>query len=1513
MAFGQKIVPQRIDLDSHESLCGPNVARFIKNLTYSIDDTSIEAVGQGSQTGVYKPLRSNEVYVKDFTLPSGDNHPIGSYSVKELKQVFFFIYNSLGNHAVYRINGGTRTIDTVYVGPSLNFILQPQYFVHFGACWLEIVTIADPVTGEKKNRTFLFFTIGIGDQKFISVEDSILTNGFDKTKFPYFVGNYDPKILISMASPTPNDCISITEVPLDQTSVQLSNNFLFNTWQFRTRGLDVWGRPTEYGIISDMYIPGGGGCIQASTNLPRCINLGFDAPPPHVNQIEIAYRNCNSTQWYLADTLDLYVGSPLGDWWTRQRNPKVNYDSNTGKITYQFCANQGCDPIGQDLTNRLQNPISRTSQALTKIGSSIGLVNNEDGFLPFPQELKDKFKVTVTPSTQTTTDARNIEIYVEIYNPFLNENQPIYQGVLTGNNKYYGFGSYGFNGVVGALAGTNNSQTIFTNYKQYFKNQNQQGFVGVLAGTGAYAVSEQYSMDNTGTFTKITDFVNLKRSQGNNIRYFQKFTFSNLAPQTYIFRIIDHQSDPLIDANYFQTSTYLRGSFRANFSNPANLINHTNPVDDAKELIINVCHGDYSTLKDNRVLVIYDLSPTCAVRAGYVKNTNDATKDQIGIELAHLDNSNPPRIDSQFTDHNGFFFMATTASGHGSTYHIRGFYNCVYTDFTGGIDTGSSAGLIVNNWYLDSNTNTPNYANQPCNFILVKGKVVICGTNVGVPGIGVVLSRGAVAFTDNDGNFTIEAHDDCLGPDANFISQSVRHDGVYFITSSCSFTDCDGNCIPSLSVSISKCVTCSNRSVSLIDTEVKYVSLKGLLSGGTYPIGVVGWDWAGRAGFVQDLGNITIPSVYQTLSFAPSVLSVSIDHSAIFPDWVSYITFWIGDETTILDYVDWIVDSVTFVDNTGLENTESPTQIKIFYASLIEYNKQNNFNTTVNWAFLETSPGTTTQTPVTTDKVQFLVNGDGQFFTKNIVSLVKYDQAGQFFLINYTPDLANLKPNARIRLFRPKICTTTAPEYELCSTINIKNGQPETFSLVLNAFDTYYINRGVIPVPVAQNTNPVTYINQPRLQGLPFEHNSPSDFWGQGCRNIGRVNAKNPQETIIYNKDQIALSGALSTTGQLNFLCYFDDKQKFSFTDNPLNGITAVLPYGVNVLIIGQSDHFLIGFNDNTIRVDANNQIVAPSAQDKFGQPQPKTTPKYGCLLFDKNTIYERSSLVHWLDTAKGFLIQHNYTNGNQVTQMDIGKGIPGGVDSWLRPKIKEVQNFNLENGNIRYWHGVVNTQGNEYILADFTIGSKSFVNNSRSQDVTLNESVAMGIFSRFWKAWYGQTPELYAELEGELNAQQLFSFINGIPYGHYNETETQSYGQMYGQNLVRVIEPVMSIDNLRNKKPLAIGVFCKESQYFADRVISSTGQLSRILLGAWNQASFGWYAPFLCDLHTPKDPNREKQTGDNVLFDGNMLIGTWIKVRLIGSPENDTEYSEMQGNVIAIMPDVTNLETQTK
>jgi hypothetical protein len=1499
----EKLIPLKgCNLDYSQSNIGDQYALFIKNLVYELGDSANANTATGSQMGVFKPCQANEPYVPSFVLPGAvtDNSGAGAYESRLTRQAFVLVYNKKSNHTLYRIDGRTGTMDVVYQGSFLNVQQDPKYFMHAGGAYLWPTKITDPDTGLPVERTFFFYTDGFNFPRFFAVEDAIATKGF--TAFNYFNGNFDTSTYINMGLPTPVDCIQVSEIPFVAPDVALNNNLLFNTWQFRLRHYDVWGRMSEYGMISDMYIPGGNNCIDLSSSLPRCVNLTFPAPSPLIDKVEIAYRNCNSTQWYREIVLNLYSGSPLGEWWLRPRNPVVNYNSVTSTITYPFCAAGECVPIDPNATNRLQNAIPKVCQSLTNVGKFLCLADNVDGFLPFDETLLSKIKFIVEPPVPTpeTNNFGNIEIFVEIYSPF---NQTNSQVILKDGKFWFSNALFAFEPI----------KIFEANYNQFFANPNQAGFYGYLSN-GASTISEEYELDQNGNLTKVTNFTQFVFSS----KYFQKFTFTNVQRGQYVFRIGGITVDPTVNsaAQCQASSTYTAGLFGFNFATPANPVNHNlNFNDYAKELVVDICTENYSSLTDNKILVIYDFMFSGApVVQGYVYNTNDSTQSQYGIELLHL--TGAQSYNSFYTDHNGYYFVAEPIN---LGFRIIGLCNCKNAQLAAGAAQGPQQSTL--NFYLNliipSNL-CPDYSGSLCNFVLVTGFVKLCDGGIGVPGVQVTLSRGKTVTTDENGEFQIIAYDDIA-------NGGGRNDTLYFASAGCVFTACDGSCIPPMAITFQRCITCTTRTLTVTDTIVTFFSARGLLSGGVYPVGVMPSTNMGKCAFVQNCGYINIPSVSETKVIAPSKVRVTIDPMFQTDPSFAYLTFFIGTETTIEDYETWIVDSVEFIDNTGLINTVAPTQIKIFYQSLNEFNKQNNFNTTDNWQFLEPLPSGSTQTtqiPFTNDKVQFILNGDGTFFSKQITSLVKYDQTGQYFLINYTSDLAKLLPNAIIRLVRPKVCLTAEepPMYEQCYRLDLKNGSIPNGknSFYLNAFDTYYLNRQ-IPVPQILNPNTtivsqtarvvhnpdgsttttttttnetVTQTNELRILGVPFEHNSPSDFWGQDCANLGRENTKNPYETELHNLNQFALSGALSPTGQLNFLNYFDESVIFNFDTLNIGGVYYIIGKTGFVFALGQYGSFKVGFNDTIARVDASGNVIAPSTQDTFGQPERTGGGDYGCQAFDKNTISEKDGLLQFLDSSKGMVISHNFNDGAPYKN----------VDSYVRVKVKIIQQFNLTAINKRYWVGLVNPINNEYILTDYQINSNSFANTLRDFDFSQNDTIAFGILSKYFKGSYSFTPEYYATLEGELNDSQLFAIANGIPYRHYS-VNNKTFNTFFGVTCNRVFRVLLNIDSLKKKKPLSLGVYCKQGVYFADQVLSEAGQQTRMLISQWLEAEFGWYAPFLCDLNTLPDPNQPIQTGVNVLMDGNMLTGTWIDIRLIGDPSLDNQYTELEGICVSAFP----------
>lgn len=1489
MAVSQKFIPlMGVNVDLAPARLGSDKAAFIKNLVYSITDTADGGKSRGADTGIFKTEQANDLYIKDFKLPEGDNYCIGALSSKETKQVFVWIYNSNKNHTIYVLNGENQTLNILSQGSHLNLQLQPENFIHVGGAALFVLYITDPDTGEKVRKSFLSWADNHNPDKFTCVEDAISTGGYDPTYISYFDGDYDRDIFFSVGVAPDQNCIGIEEVPITEESKQKNNKMSLNTWQFRTRWIDVWGRPSDWSIISDLYIPGINDCLSSSSNISRCVNLIFSTPPPNIDKVEIAYRNCNSQQWYKADTLDLYKGSPLGEWWKRTRNEHVDYNTDGSAIVYTFCADRECAPISPAETSRLFNPIPNKSVGVAAIGKVFAYNNNEYGFNPVPQSEKDKITITVdAPDTPTqVVGSRSITIYIPIYNIWKENFQQVFKDGTLG----YSWGDNN-DGHGGARA-----------YSQYFSNPEQQGFCGYLVG-GPSAISTQVYV--AGGDELVDDVshngIALSQLKYNGSGYtMQKFTFTNIPAGVYVFRLASHLSNPDTDVNYRKTSTTVWGLFGLQ---SGKLIPTLADKRISQELVINVCESDYNTLSSGEMLVIADLaafkdSILSSYRmysrsvCGYVTESPDGPP----VELMRFGLSNI----YGHTDHNGFYYVTMFADSNysGVIADPTFVYKCTPIIVRKILPTPGKFGMWFQNLTLDGidGSRYSDYSSIDCNRVIIKGRLTVQGTDIGIPNAEVVLTRGAVTSTDSNGNFTIIAHDD--------ISGNPRRDQLIVANGSCRYYTEGSPCIAPISITIYRCTVCSGERVIDVGTTylLSYLLQRGLLSGGTYAVGFALKDAIDRSTFVQDLGYITIPTVQETQIFSPSQVRVNISNDISFDPKFKSLVFYISEETTIQDYITWIVDDVEFVDNSGAKNASNPTQIKIYYGSLIEFNKQNNYNTTTDWAFINTgTEDSPLDMPYTNDNVVFLVNGDGKFFEKSITARVKYARDGQYFLINYTEDLKDLKPNAFIRLYSPKACETSEVMYELCNPIKLVDGKPQTLELTLNAFDTYYINRE-IPVPVPQpDGEDVDTVNETRIFAYPFEHHSPSDFWGYRCKNIGRANVKNPYEAVLYKQDEIALTGSFSNSGYINFLSYFEEgysalgvaSRKVEFDKSGFQGIVSLIPQVGIVLIIGQYNNATVGFNDNLLRMSNSGTITVPSAQDTFGQPNVNPDNNYGCILFDKNSIAEYEGNVYWVDTANTVVTRHNFRLAEPVSKLSC--------DSYIRAKIKEVQGYNLTHDLKRYFVGCASPLNAEYILSDKKIGDKSYFNALREWNVTAQETIAFDMYSGLLKEWKSYTPEYYSTLKGEKNDQQLFSFKNGIPYFHYTSiSDNMKWGTFYGIPAERVVEVVVNMDDIKKKKSLSASVY-SHHLYFIDRILTEASQESWVPVEYWKQGNWMWSAPLLCDLNTPYDPNVPQSTGVNKLTDGDMLYGTWIKIRFVGRLEDNTKYTELTGFTVDV------------
>ena len=1500
MGNPSKLIPVKCNLDLAAEYMDNLTARFIKNLTPYIGATDEYAgIKEGQNTLKQKKVQSNELYV-NIPIPAGENFCVGAAGFATTKEVYVMVWNSANNHFIYRLNCSTRTFDIVKIDPCFNFQKKPEYFMGETQISLTIIPLVEPDSGKEVWAKELKWTDGFNYQGYLRVDDCIASNGFDATLYPYFAGTYDKCAVLRMGVPTPKDCITVTEIPrvtdpLDPNyDVPLNNPLLFQKWFFIIKHIDVWGRPSEWGARSIEYTPGINDCIANSNNIPRCLNLEFDAGSPFINNIEIAWLSCSqgtSTVWHKEETLFLYTGSNIGEWWKRSRNPNITYNSSTNKITYKFCRSKECEIVPTDETDRLENPLPKRSQALINLNQNTALFNNKSKFNPFSQTLKDKFKATVIAPTPQNSDLRNITIYVAIYNEG-NDLGPRWSGVSKDGNNGYVYGGFPQNTFDPNFARA---------YYQSFKNTAQSGFTGYLVGGGSVTSTQVY-VDALGAL--IDDPQHTTLINNPNIFTLQKFEFNSVAKGEYIFRLASQLSDPNVDANYRQTSTTVWGL--CPFTKPSNFNIDVfgRVIYSTQELYVDVCNGDYNTLNDNKMLVISDMASKNAhidlswrATQGYWNESRLNGYAENPIELMNVIGANG--FTSLITDHNGFYYYSTR--GNGRTFAFDFAYKCNFAQYREG---QGGAFMRIIDYYMDeiSSALYRDYLTTPCNRVLIKGKLTLSNTNIGISNATVTLTRGGYAVTDENGEFTIIAHDYIYN---EYLIGGVRSDKL-IISSGCGYTGVNGSCITVTDITIVKCNTCTDRIITIADVLLEYTTEKSLLSGGTYGWGVVGWDWLGRATFVQALGYLSIPTINQSKAISPSQIQINIDPTATFPKEIEYLTFFITPETTIDKYLDWIVDDVDFIDSQGLVNNISPTQIKIYYGSIIQYSKLHNFNTTTAWQFIPEG----NNTPALNDKVQFFLNGDGKYFDKAISGLVKYQQTGEYFTIDYVSSLKDLKKNALIRLVRPKDCTGDEPYYEICgSRVDIVALKAQRNQFILDAFDTYYLNRQ-IPVPAPQtpttesitttvtngNTSvatqqipvPTPTILELRTFGYKFEHFAPSNFWGNGCSHIGRINYKNPYEAELIQLYQVALSGALSVNGQLNYLCYFDEAKKTSFEVPNAGGIVAAYAEIGKLFLIGQTDSFLVGYNDNLGRVNANGTFQAPSTPNEFGKPQRKEGDTYGCHPADKMTIRYRNGIICWVDRSRAEAVKYDW---NLIKTFTKDK-----CDGWFKAKCKEVMTD--EN---KYFTGGINPATGEYIITNQTIDNTTYINTERDYNALVPETFSFDIENGDLKSWFSYLPENFAFLDGDILNVQMFSFKNGLPYSHYNGKTNTSYNTFYGTPCEPVLRFVFTGEDAFAKKMfLTASLYCENQLFFADKIITEAKQESRLLLSQWNKAAYFSYATFLCNLKSIADPNLPLQTGVNKLFDGDKLYGNWIDVRLIGDPKDTTKYAEILGIVIS-------------
>lgn len=1583
----------KVNFDLDETKIPPDTASFLKDMTWSVNTNNSLGIGQGSNAGVMTPFEGNNT-VADILLPSGDNYTIGAYSSEQTNELYFFNWNSNNNHQVWVINGDNKVTSLVYQSSLLKFTLDPQYFICEGRCTLELRSHIDPVTKKQTNYKFLIFTGNNANQFFISVDDSIATSSFSTSFFSTTSAFYNQLELVHLGVPTSLKPITIIPIDTVPTDIELQNQIIRQGWQFRVKFIDIFGRESEHGIISDQYITiVGGGCINASNGMPRCIHLTLDAGNPLVNKIQVEFRKWVGDQigpdiatgWNIYETLDKYDNSGSLQWYERTINPALTYDAGTNTINYTFCADKNIEPIDPRETSRTENSLPLRSSGIASVNKSLALSNNVHGFQPIdPAELA-KIAFNIQPPATTGCPAapmRKITVYLNIYNPSTTHSSIIRQsfGTTVFGNEDGSCGSYG------AFSGD-----------QVFGDQANSGFIVYMAGLNG---SEYVSVGSQGDLNPSTGVFNYQGIVGS-------LSFPNAPAQQanfivpagkYILRVASHKAKTS-DPDFQRTSTYIAGLCQ--ISDLANVgggqPSYANNL--LKEIEVD-CTSDDVILNQptDPCFVVLDLVAPggSAQMDGYLVEQSDGITpvEMNPVLMTGLSGyaSNTDVWGSFFTDHNGYYFFGTQDGADLAHLYINSdacdgvkeYINL--TQGTGGIKHGDGSGTpagscsgVHGNWKnkvsLFANPKTfPDAARRH-----VLQQICLCDEdNAGVPGIPVIMTKGIATATDANGNVNIVAHNrynyvdtysaysyyyppTYVGSIPDFSIFPHNEDVLVFSQKAgCQFTIC-ADCTPSTSDANISYIGCGGDRTTTLDkllVNVDGINIFGISSGGKYSVGVWLHDVIGRHTYVQvgqgDAKFVNAPNLNDLTfrQFALTSIGFIIDPSILLPTYFTKMTFLVGSNTLFSDYFSWAADWVQFVDNTGLTSA-NPTQIRIYYQSLNEYNKQNNNGTNTNWQFIGTGQNNN-GAPIEGDIVQFIMNGDRQWLPPGLSAPVTYDKQGAFFTIEYTNDLAGLINGVLFRVIRPiQYQQANNLYYEQSFEIDIIDGVPQLLSGTLPYFDSYMLTRQ-LPVPVLQgqpgpigpgapapvpiiytstnldttiasdgyagnnvnNSNGVVVVSSVDSQtNFPFlfESPSPSDFWGSHLKNVGRIGVANPYEEESRVGTEIAISASLSDRPNgFNGLSYYEainasgTQMQVVFDRNVFGNIQVLLVEMSQCLAICDSDTFGIRYNTSQVGVNKIGDLISQSQYGIFNAPELKAGQNFGCIPKNINSIARYQGIVYWLD-AKGRLVQHNFSEARDVSQ--------SGYYGYLLARIGSMNQENLEPeiyGN-NYFVGGIDPKTSEYFLTSFNIpvsGTPQYINGSDVTGLDSPETIFIDLQTGELKGMVSFTPELYKSFPGLYTQKNFLSFKQGIPYLHHLEfSPAVPFCNFYGIQVLPRVKYVVNPNPESKKRFFYTEVYVPQSQsegsgqfrtalFYSDFILTDKGQLSRLLTPQWMLRDGYSCAPFLFDINTPVDPNLPIISGATSIRDGNPLQGSWCLVSLVVQSTYTGQYFELSACV---------------
>ena len=1531
------VKPLYLNLDSSFETMQKDETPFNRDWQFQINGNANLPTGTGNPSGegqnemALTPSRSN-VEIPNSNLPTGYNKNVGTFESTLTKELYYLNYNSEGNHGLYVISGDNLEITQIVVDPALNFTLDQDGFFTEHRCTLRVRY------DENKNIIEKYFiaTNGKRWQLWINVLAAIATNGFNATSFPYYKLEpplFDRRELLEYPVRPPMQPVTAVS-RLNNTNGL--NDVLDYGFEFCYQFIYTDGRETT---VSPFSVPN---IIQSQSFLanPNLIDnqwlLTLYAGSPLVEKINLFYRftkkeqNVNAyvtwSDWYLYDTIYKFGTNIPVNYWTRTgawENTNTNsYDSVNNTLTYIFDNTKLGQIVDQSLFTMVQTEMPILSVAMSDLGDTVSLWNNQYGYDNIPKEITDKISISVEEKTNSSCvlPLRKIRLYATI---------------LSNNGFQVGFyNSADTLGMrIGGLDASSGSIDLSKSalFDMYFGGDGKQNaYACYLKGTPYvsvglwYEVGSDYSLtliepnldySNAGTATYISNVI----SKGG---YFVCLFDFEVPAGVYMADIGRHNVS--LNDDFRGQSTYMVGLTGSRYVK-AHLLGAQSR---SREMYIDCTHSDYDNWgNDGDCFLIYTPRQATIVE-GYIYDNR--TFNAPYELLNYLGNTQTNG--GNYTDKNGFYWHY---SNFAAPTVFNGAFSCSSTTSITVPNTGTGSWIKQGIVYVQDIIGSSYNINANTYFYYVK--VTDSAGSIPYSNIGVSVSDGQTSYTNEYGLAILIFHNPAGGAERGNYSGGASFEASFnliILSSASNFTITNIDCSVIAAQTLPSLVCSTSQNILYYPTyplpiNISYNKYTSLKQQGGYSVVCVLADLALRATSGQHIQDITVPSFVSRGNTNPTYLQWNINSPLNLNDYpetkdAAYFGLFVTKATNYKKYIQWVGDAITYYNSAGLAvtNPSLASFVSISITSLLNTNIQNNLNLLANYQFQQN------------DRIRIYDNGQGSLLS-NVIDLpiqgTNYNQAaissqlitppantvlpstastvsGVNLFVVYDNRLNQLqgKTGFWIEIYSPSensdltpffqseietdVTVTFAPIPLFSSWMPIINGEPAVVfdgnnyfptTGKLNYWDTYLFPRS-ITIPNAG----VQFFTH------NFESPNITDSWGYDASSGGQSNLINPYAKQMFYLDDVIKSDSYISQGLKNGLATFRNENRKAITGYGRGGVVAVKTHYQIVLAIFENDWAVMDFNFQFVYANQQGVQIA-NLDNNLGTPHQKIGDNYGCAYGDTSSILFNDKYALWHDKRNEGFIFCDFRQAKDVTDVQ-SEGRSYGIKSYYCKKSLFVSTFN-------HTHNTSNkidiTTGIDLDLELIYVTFRprrnnsedinTFINDRRNLQIDYQETFVYSINSKRWLRLVGFAPESYGTLRGNSSGRIMVSFAQGIPYTHGN-LQSSSYCNFFGVNVAPVIAALINPHPEVTKTLQSISLDINNQPLWVDMIYSNLlNTFSYIPVNYVKNKEGQYYAPVLANMNSYPNPNTADNDFRSMLLDGGKMRGVWFLVRFVADLAN--------------------------